>query len=51
MVGGALLTIAAGNMPVITSGAFCAFASFIIAFSLTGMLADLTVELDHIIDR
>ncbi len=44
MVGGALFTVAAGNMPVVASGAFCACAGFVIAFGLAGVLTDLTVE-------
>ncbi len=47
MVAGALFAVPAGNMPVVASGAFCTFASFVVAFSLAGVLADLTVEFYH----
>ena len=47
MVGGALLTVAAGNMPVVTSSAFGTSARLVVAFSLARVLTNLTVEFYH----
>ncbi len=47
MVTGALWAVAAGNVPVVASGAFSASAGFVVAFGLAAVLADLTMELDH----
>lgn len=40
--------VAAGDMPVVASGAFSTFARFVVAFGLAGVFADLTMELDHL---
>ncbi len=47
VVRGALFAVAGDNVPVVASGAFHAFAGFVVAFSLARVFADLAVELNH----
>ncbi len=47
MVTRALLTVAAGDMPIVASAALRAFAGFVVAFRLGGVFADLAMIFHH----